>query len=278
MNNTDTKKVIIVTGASSGIGKETALKLIQQNHVVYGAARSIEKMKDLENAGGHSAYLDVTDAQSIEELVSAVINNEGRIDVLVNNAGYGLYGSVEDVSLEDAKYQFDVNVFGLGEMIQKVLPQMRKQQSGTIVNISSIAGKIYMPLGGWYHASKFAVEGLSDCLRTEVKDFNIKVVLIEPGAIATHFGNTMIPKLKEISEGGAYETQAKQVSKLMSSTSEDGSGLKPEKVVDKIITAITSKNPRHRYIIGTNGKVFVFLKWLLGTRVFDWMITRALKR
>ena len=115
MNNTDTKKVIIVTGASSGIGKETALKLIQQNHVVYGAARSIEKMKDLENAGGHSAYLDVTDAQSIEELVSAVINNEGRIDVLVNNAGYGLYGSVEDVSLKDAKYQFDVNVFGLGE-------------------------------------------------------------------------------------------------------------------------------------------------------------------
>ncbi|MDR0874559.1 MAG: SDR family NAD(P)-dependent oxidoreductase, partial [Prevotellaceae bacterium] len=156
------KKTVIITGASSGIGRETALFLVKCGYRVYGGARRVEKLKELELQGVKTLPLDVTDAVSAENFVNEVAKAEGRIDVLINNAGYGEYGAVEDVTIENAHNQLEVNLFGLARMIKLVLPSMRAQKSGKIINISSIGGKMATPMGGWYHASKFAVEGLSD--------------------------------------------------------------------------------------------------------------------
>ena len=163
------KKVVLITGASSGIGKRTALLLVQQGHIVYGAARRLDKMRDLKDAGVRLLQMDVTDDASMIKGVQEIIDAEKRIDVLVNNAGYGSYGALEDVPITEAKHQFDVNIFGLARLTQLVLPQMRSQKSGRIINISSIGGKIGEPHGTWYHATKFAVEGLSDSLRMEAE-------------------------------------------------------------------------------------------------------------
>ena len=154
------KKVILVTGASSGIGLATALKLVAEGHVVYGGARRTAAMAPIEAAGGHVLSLDVGDEASMTAAVDTILDREGRIDVLVNNAGYAVYGAVEDVPIADARHQFEVNLFGLARMIQLVLPGMRERRSGTIINISSMGGTIYTPLGAWYHATKHAVEGL----------------------------------------------------------------------------------------------------------------------
>ena len=167
------KKVILVTGASSGMGKLSAQDLIKAGHTVYAVARSIDKMKDLEAMGGHIMKMDVTNEEDIEKVVAKVIEEQGRIDVLWNNAGYGLYGPVEDLSMEKAQQQFEVNVYGVARLTKKVLPYMRQQKDGIIINTSSMGGKIYTPLGAWYHASKHAIEGFSDCLRMEVKEFGI---------------------------------------------------------------------------------------------------------
>ncbi|WP_370298823.1 oxidoreductase, partial [Pontibacterium sp.] len=178
-------KVILITGASAGMGKATAKKLIGEGHIVYGAARRINKMADIAELGGHIIEMDVTDEEQITTGVNRILSEQGRIDVLINNAGYSVYGSVEDVSQEDARRQFDVNFFGAAFLTQKVLPHMRQQGSGHIINVTSIGGKMYAPLGSWYHGTKHALEGWSDCLRVETKDFGIKVSIVEPGAIET---------------------------------------------------------------------------------------------
>ena len=176
-------QIILITGASSGMGKETALRLIAEGHIVYGAARRVEKMLDLVEAGGHVLLMDVTDQAQVQAGIDRIIAEQGRIDVLVNNAGYGSYGSVEETPIDDARRQFDVNLFGLARLTQLVIPHMRERQSGKIINISSVGGKIYTPLGAWYHATKHALEGWSDCLRLELKPFGIDVVIVEPGLI-----------------------------------------------------------------------------------------------
>lgn len=182
------RKVILLTGASSGIGYETAVLLARKGHRVYGAARRVERMEPLRAFGIVPLRLDVTDEASMAACVAAVMEAEGRIDVLVNNAGYGSFGAIENVPLEEARRQLEVNVFGLARLTQLVLPHMREQRSGTIINVSSIAGKIVLYFGGWYHVSKFAVEAFSDALRMEVKPFGIQVALIEPGGIKTDWG------------------------------------------------------------------------------------------
>ena len=175
------KKVALVTGASAGIGKEIAATLLQNGYIVYGAARRVSKMEDLKQQGAKILQLDVSQDDSMVSAINVIIQAEGRLDVLINNAGFGSYGTIEDVPIADARYQLEVNVFGLARLVQLTVPHMRNQRFGKIVNITSIGGKIATPFGGWYHASKFAVEALSDSLRMEVKPFGIDVIVIEPG-------------------------------------------------------------------------------------------------
>ena len=197
------KKVILLTGASSGIGYQTAEILAKEGHVVYGAARRTEKMETLKQFGVKPIYLDVTDEESIKSAIDTIIVNEGCIDVLINNAGYGSYGAIEDVELSEANMQFEVNLFGLARLVQLVLPHMRKQKSGRIINISSMGGRLTSYFGGWYHATKYALEAFSDALRMEVADFGIDVSLIEPGGIKTEWGIIAADKLANSAKGGA---------------------------------------------------------------------------
>ena len=201
-------KVILITGASSGIGYDTAALLAKQGHKVYCGARRVEKMEPLREYGVVPMALDVTDESLVKAAVDQVFRTEGRIDVLINNAGYGHFGSVEDVPISDAKTQFDVNVFGLAAITRQVLPMMRNQQSGTIINISSVAGRTSGFMGAWYIAAKHSVEALSDALRMETKEFGINVVLIEPGGVKTAWGMIAAEHLAAFSKGGAYEKAA----------------------------------------------------------------------
>jgi short-subunit dehydrogenase len=205
------KKVALITGASSGMGKSTANILHSQGYTVYGAARRTDEMNDLKAKGIGVVSLDLTNDASIVEAVNTILNIEGRIDILINNAGYGSYGAVEDVPLDEARRQFEVNLFGMARLTQLILPTMRKQQSGRIVNISSMGGKIYTPFGAWYHATKHAVEGWSDCLRLELKEFGIDVVVVEPGGIKTPWGEISAENLKKASGNGAYAGFAHKV-------------------------------------------------------------------
>ena len=209
------KKVILLTGASSGIGYQTTENLAKEGHVVYGAARRIEKMETLKQFGVKPIYLDATDEESIKSAIDTIIGNEGRIDVLINNAGYGSFGAVEDVDISEAKMQFEVNLFGLARLLQLVLPHMRKQKSGRIINVSSMGGRLTTYFGAWYHATKYALEAFSDALRMEVSDFGIDVSLIEPGGIKTDWGIIAANKLANSAKGGAYEKEAMKTAKGM---------------------------------------------------------------
>ena len=182
-----TNRVALVTGASSGIGEATARQLIAAGWRVYAGARRVDRMQPLAAAGARLLALDVTDDASMQQAIDTIRRDEGRLDALVNNAGYGSYGALEEVPLDEGRRQFEVNVFGLARLTQLALPMMRAQRSGRIVNITSIGGKIGEPFGSWYHATKFAVEGLSDSLRMELYPFGIDVVIIEPGAIKTEW-------------------------------------------------------------------------------------------
>ncbi|UZO82559.1 oxidoreductase [Aquimarina sp. ERC-38] len=266
-------KVIMITGASSGIGKATALSLLQQGHIVYGAARRVEKMKELVEAGGHALPMDITIDTDIQDVVSKVIEKEQRIDVLINNAGYGLYGAVEDIPIEDARKQFEVNLFGLARITQLCLPYMRKQKAGRIINISSIGGKIYSPLGAWYYATKHALEGWSDSLRLDVTPFHIDVVLIEPGVIQTDFGNVMSEPLLKYSGNSAYHEMAKAVAIASEESFTKKNGGSPVKViVDEIIKAVHDRKPKTRYTAGKYSTLLPFLRKYLGDRIFDKMV------
>lgn len=183
------EKVALVTGASSGIGEATALELKRLGFVVYGGARRVERMEGLRAQGARTLALDVTDGASVSDAVATIEREAGRLDVLVNNAGYGSYGAVEDVPLEEGRKQFDVNVFGVMRLIQLLVPLMRRQGSGRILNVTSVGGKIHTPFGAWYHGTKFALEGMSDVLRIELAPFGIDVIVIEPGAIKTEWSS-----------------------------------------------------------------------------------------
>lgn len=271
----DHTPVALVTGASSGIGEETALALQKAGYSVYAVARRVERMQPLADQGVHVFSMDVTDDLSMVEGVEKILAEAGRIDVLVNNAGYGSYGAVEDVPLDEARRQFDVNVFGLARLTQLVVPHMRERGSGRIVNVSSIGGKIYEPLGGWYHATKFAVEGLSDSLRIELRPFGIDVVLIEPGPIRTEWNQIARDSLVERSAGTAYADQARSVTKVLERADRPGMGSKPDVVARKIVKAATSGRPAARYPVGRGAGTIVTARKVLPDRVFDALITRT---
>ncbi len=263
------KKVIVITGASSGMGKETAKTLIQQGHIVYTVARRIDQMQDLKTLGGHPLQMDVTSETDIEKVVNTIIQNEGKIDVLWNNAGFGLYGSVEDVPLMEARRQMEVNVFGMAAVTQKVVPYMRKVKSGLIINTSSMGGKMYFPMGAWYHASKHAVEGLSDCLRLELKPFNIKVVVLEPGFIATEFGSVMIDNFSKISKQSAYIDMMNKIIEGTKKAAQGTGSSKSSVIAETVSKIIASNNPKTRYRVGKFAKPMVWMRLYLGDRLFD---------
>ena len=243
-------KTALVTGASSGIGEATALQLSELGYTVYAAARRVERMSDLADRGIRTRSVDVTDDPSMMALVQTIIADTGRIDVLVNNAGYGLYGALEDTPIEEARRQFEVNVFGLARLTQLVLPHMRAQRDGYIVNISSMGGKIWEPLGSWYHASKFAVEGLSDSLRVEVAEFGIKVVIIQPGSIRSEWSGIAADNLEATSANTPYAAQAKLVGGGLRAADQMRMASGPEVVAEAVAKAVQSPKPRTRYIVG----------------------------
>jgi len=270
-------KVALITGASSGMGKSTAHKLHSQGYTVYGAARRMKKMQDLKEKGMSIVPLDLTKDASIVDCINTILKKEGRIDVLINNAGYGSYGAVEDVSIEEAKRQFEVNMFGLARITQLVLPNMRERKSGRIVNISSMGGKIYTPFGAWYHATKHAVEGWSDCLRLELKKFEIDVVVVEPGGIKTDWGMIAAENLKKTSGTGAYSEFAIHVAEGMKKTYSNDS-LTDVDVLGKVIAqAATTKKPKTRYAKGYMAKPAMAIRKWFGDRIFDKMIMSQFK-
>ena len=264
------QKVILITGASSGIGFDTATRLAKQGHKVYGAARRIDKMLPLKDLGVTPIKMDVTDDASMIAGVNAVIEAEGRIDVLVNNAGYGYFGAIENVSMEEARKQLEVNVFGLARLTQLVIPHMRQQGSGRIVNLASIAGKLALYFGGWYHVSKFAVEGFSDALRMELKPFGIDVVIIEPGGIRTEWGVVAADHLAESSKGTVYEQAALNEAGAMKYTYTRNKLLSPPSVIAKAICkGVNRRHPKARYRTGMGSHSLVFLHWLLPSKWWD---------
>lgn len=261
------KKVILITGATSGIGYQTAEKLANQGHIVYGVGRNLEKIGQLKNV--KSLYMDITDENSIKTVVNQIIEEQNKIDILVNNAGYGSYGAIEDVSIEEGKRQFEVNLFGLARLTQFVLPQMRKQREGRIINISSMGGRFTNYFGAWYHATKYALEAFSDALRMEVKDFGIDVSIIEPGGIKTEWGHIAADKLAQSSTGGVYEERALKMAKAMHKQYNSKLLSNPNIVSNAISKAVNNKTPKVRYLIGFGAKPLVFLHAILPSRLFD---------
>lgn len=271
------KKVILITGASSGIGYEAALALAARGHRVYAAARRVELMEPLEGKGVVPLQMDVTDEQSMAKGVNLVLQREGRIDVLANNAGYGYFGAVENVAMEEARRQLEVNVFGLARLCQLVLPAMRKQGSGRIINTSSIAGKIVLPFGGWYNVSKYSVEALSDALRMEVKTFGIDVVLIEPGGIKTDWGLIAARHLKVSSAGTPYEADGSRFSDVMHYGYSSNLLSSPHVIARALLRAVDSRHPKARYRTGRASHTLVFLHNMLPTCCWDALMRRTLR-
>jgi len=273
MTISTTKKVALVTGASSGMGHAFAIQLHEAGFLVYGVARRADRMNDLHARGIKTIAMDITDDESTSEGVRQILTETDRIDVLVNNAGYGSYGAVEDVPLEEARRQFEVNVLGAARLVQLVLPSMRSRKSGTIINITSMGGKIYTPFGAWYHATKFAFEAFSDCLRLETKPFGINVVIIEPGAIRTEFNGIAADNLIETSGKGAYADKAAKVAKAARAENTATSS-PPELVARTVVKAATARRPRTRYAVGFGAKPLIFARSILSDRAYDAMILR----
>ncbi len=272
-----TKKVALITGASSGIGEATAQRLLADGYLVYAAARRLERMHALGTAGARLLSLDLTDDASIVAAVDTIQRSEGRLDVLVNNAGYGSYGALEDVPLDEGRRQFEVNVFGLARLIQLSTPMMRAQGSGCIVNITSIGGKMHEPMGTWYHATKFAVEGLSDCLRMELAPFGIQVVIVEPGAIRTEWTGIAKDSLLKRSGHTAYAEQATAHARLFESSETSKMVSAPDVVARTIARALRARRPRTRYATGGGARTILFLRRILSDRAFDGLMRMAEK-
>jgi short-subunit dehydrogenase len=270
------KKVALVTGASSGIGKETAKLLVDNGFIVYGASRRLEKMSELKDIGVKLLMMDLANDASIVNGVAEILTHEKRIDVIINNAGYGSYGAMEDVPMSEAKYQFEVNIFGLARLTQLLIPTMRSQGSGKIINISSIGGSGGEPHGVWYHATKYALEGLSDSLRMELKQFGIDVVIIKPGAILTEWNTIARENLMKVSGHTAYKDLVQKHVKLLANA--DNMASSPKVVAETILKAVKSNKPKTRYATGRGAKIIVFLQRILPDRLQDKLFLSALNR
>jgi NAD(P)-dependent dehydrogenase (short-subunit alcohol dehydrogenase family) len=269
-----TERVALVTGGSSGIGERTVVRLQEAGFTTYAVARRVERMKALADAGVTTFAMDVTDDASMTGGIERILGERGRIDVLVNNAGYGSYGAVETVPIDEARRQFEVNIFGLARLTQLVLPGMRERGDGRIINVGSVGGKFYEPLGAWYHATKFALEGFSDSLRLELAPYGIQVVIVEPGPIRTEWNALARDVLVESSAGTPYERQAEGVRARMAAGDQPALSSGPDVVAKRIARAATTRRPRTRYPVGRGARSVVTARRLLPDRALDAVISR----
>jgi len=270
-------KAVLITGCSTGIGRATAEHLAAKGWTVYATARRREAIADLEGAGCQLLELDVCDEASMAAAVARVTEAEGAVGVLINNAGYSQSGAVEDVSMDLVRRQFETNVFGLLRMCQLALPGMRDQGWGKVVNISSMGGRLTFPGGGLYHASKYAVEALSDAMRFELRGFGVDVVLIEPGLIRTSFGEAAVGSLHEaVDDDGPYAKFNSAVATATTGAYEKGPlsklGAGPEAVAKKIERAISRRRPRARYPVTASARLLLGQRAVTPDRVWDAMM------
>lgn len=267
-------QAVLITGCSTGIGRATAERLAKRGHTVYATARRLDSIADLSNAGCRTLQLDVTDEASMRAAVDAVEREHGAVGALVNNAGYGLEGAFEDTSMADVRKQFETNVFGLVGMCQLVLPKMREQRSGRIVNISSVGGKVTFPGGAFYHGTKHAVEAMSDVLRFEVAGFGIRVAIVEPGLIKTAFGDTATASIGDAS-GSPYGEFNAAVAKRVAGAYEGMMGrlaAGPDAVAKAIEHAVSSRHPRTRYRVTVGARFVLTSRKVLPDRAYDLMM------
>ena len=265
---------VLISGCSSGIGAATAAALVGAGHTVYATARQIETLADLKTLGCHPLALDVTSEDSMIAAVGTVEAEHGQVGTLVNNAGFAEYGPIEESDLVRVRAMFETNVFGLARLTQLVLPAMRRSRSGRIVNIGSMGGRFTFPVGGFYHASKYAVEAISDALRVEVKPFSIDVILVEPGLIRTNFENRLNECL-EVS-AAAQDSNTAYADLLSANEKSTTSGYAndfvatgPESVAAVIVRAVESPRPRSRYVVTPAAKAMINLRRFGGDRVWD---------
>jgi NAD(P)-dependent dehydrogenase (short-subunit alcohol dehydrogenase family) len=266
-----TEKTVLITGASSGIGTATARRMIDRGWTVYAAARRTDRLAPLARFGIRPLALDLTDDGAIAAAMAA-INAGGGLSALVNNAGYGSYGAVEDVPLAEARRQFEVNLFGAARLIQLALPALRQARAPRIVNISSVGGRIHEPFGAWYHATKFALEGFSDCLRLELQPFGIDVSVVQPGGIRTEWGGIARDSLLERSGSGPYAAWARRHAGMLDNTQAASWLSEPDVIARTIERALTARRPRTRYAVGAGAKPLLLLRRLLSDRLFDRMM------
>jgi short-subunit dehydrogenase len=278
----EVSKAVLITGCSTGIGRATAIWLAERGWKVYASARRKESLAALEGKVAATLALDVCDENSIAAAVTAVEQKEGAVGVLINNAGYGQEGAFEEVRMEEVRVQFETNVFGLVRLTQLALPAMRRQRWGKIVNLSSMGGKLTLPGGAFYHATKHAVEAISDALRVEVGPFGIDVVVIEPGPVATSFGDTASQSMKKLLGDGSspYHSLNRAVAKGIEDAYTGrmkAFAAAPEAVARVIERAISTRRPRPRYVVTAAARILMGLKWALPDRAFDSMMRMQLK-
>jgi NAD(P)-dependent dehydrogenase (short-subunit alcohol dehydrogenase family) len=277
----ETSKAVLITGCSSGIGHATAERLAERGWTVYATARKPESIQDLEGKGCRLLALDVTDEESMRAAVAEVEEREGVVGVLVNNAGYSLSGAVESLTMDDLRAQFETNVFGLVRLAQLVLPGMRRQRYGRIVNLSSMGGKLVFPGGGAYHATKFAVEALSDAMRFELGGFGIAVVVIEPGLIRTRFGEAAVGTIQSSGDDGPWDGFNQAVAATTAGAYEgplSKLGAGPEAVARTIERAISSRRPRTRYPVTASARLMLAQRALMPDRLWDRVVGTSFPR
>jgi NAD(P)-dependent dehydrogenase (short-subunit alcohol dehydrogenase family) len=268
--------VALVTGASSGIGKATAIALKEAGFLTYATAPDAGKLEELKAKGCETLALDVTDENSMREAVKTAERHNGAIQVLVNNAGYGQYGPIEEIPIDDVRRNFEVNVFGLLRMCQLALPGMRRFGAGRIINLSSVAGEMSQPGSGIYHATKHAIEAIDEALRIEVSYFNIQVIGILPGPVNTHFDEVAIAQIPDVGADSPYKIFKENLVKTTRDMLKPGGAgvLEPEEVAKVIVEAATAENPNRRYHVGVMSKVMGRAHDLLPDSVWDAAVAR----
>jgi NAD(P)-dependent dehydrogenase (short-subunit alcohol dehydrogenase family) len=268
-------RAVLITGCSTGIGRATAQHLAARGWTVYATARRPESIADLEAAGCRTMALDVTDEASMAAAVETIEREEGAVGVLINNAGYSQSGPVEEVPIDEVRRQFETNVFGAVRMVQLVLPQMRAQRWGKVVNISSMGAHLVFPGGGFYHGTKWALDAITDALRFEVKGFGVDAILIQPGLITTEFGSTASASIGDAADG-PYAKFNRRLAKATTETYEKGIGVKlggpPEAVAKVVEKAINAKRPKARYLVTPSAHLLVNQRKLMTDRAWDRMM------